>query len=100
MRVLLLIGACVVLPFALGLTYGIAQDRWTRRRVARPHLVIDAQIQQTARDNYWLLLRAVRVLQQVLDDDAVLPSMTKTRRDELLAVVSEFNQQDQKGITT
>jgi len=24
--------ACVVLPFALGLTYGIAQDRRTRRR--------------------------------------------------------------------
>lgn len=61
-----------------------------RRRVDRRHVVLDDVIQQNARANYQLLARSVRLHQQVLDADAVMPFLSADQRRDLLAVVTEF----------
>lgn len=82
--------ALVATPFAIAY---VLSERRRHQAVDRREIVLEQEIQQNARDNYRLLERTTRLLQRVLDADAVLPSVSKELRDELRQAVAEFHEQ-------
>lgn len=82
----------ILLPLLLiAVLASMAYAWWqSRQRTTRPHIVVDDEIQGSARDNYLMLDEAIGLHRQLLKKDENFPFLTLQERDEVEQLVDRF----------